>query len=473
VTQAMTRTRLARVVAFAAAPTLSLTLVAGTASATTHPYFVSQNTPSGASIEGDTGTHELTSQLRAVAGDGSVHVLAAKVTPSVTAAVLVNDATGAARIAAFDPYDTNIDIYAGNGAVVVRENGAYRLLDVATGSATALAALPTAPVDNRDVTAATATADGALVATADSTPPGTSGAIHSVALWKLTPGAAEQLASFTGKRIVAIVATQGRIDVLLASNTDDALSLAQIGAGTPVEHPMNLKLNADVTAAELAYAEVSGTLVPLVALLGSVNSNIYNADGELLESFTNGTRIFVSAKDVSTPITVSNKLSAVASLTGVTNRQVLAWGAKVTPVAGASVSGIVSGATAAVLTVRTGSTTKAAVSGSALALAKNTCFTASSAASLYVDAANGVTACVSVRHRLVKTSYRAASRKAVVSTTASQLQVQVYKSRRWVTVKTLAVKRGAASFTAPRGKVRVNAPATVLNVANTLQITTR
>lgn len=467
----------ARAVAVLAVPALSTTLLAGTASAVDAPtFFVGQNTSAGATVTtGDGGSHRLASHLRAVAGDGTVHVLSADVTPTRTAAVLVDGETGVGRIVRLDPEDASLDLFGGRGSVVVREGAEFSLLDVATGASTALAGLPPADEGTRQVTATAATGGGALVATADVSSAGTSGQVHGASVWRLTPQGAELLHSVSGRYIPAVAAGPSGVDVVLASVADDSLTHLRIGDGVPVETPMHRSLTPDLFLAELGYAHAAAGLVPVLTLTGSEGAAVYDMDGEVLRSYDAGARVFVSAGDLTDPSSVSNRLSKGVTLSGVRDGQVLAYGTRVAPTVSASAWGVLPRSAApAALTVRTGGRATPGVSGRRIPLTTNTCFTGSSPGTLFASAARPVTRCVDVAHRLVLASFGRHGRVAVVETSASQLRVQVLRKRTtWVTVRQVTVHRGVATFTAPRGRVRVVAPASASNGAATLLVAPR
>ena len=470
------RHRTVGALALIAAPALSLTLMTSASATSPARYFVGQNTANGATVQaGDgSGSHPLSSQLRAVAGDGSVHVLAAKVTATRTATVLVDDATGVARIVGVDPRDGTLTIAAGNGSVVVRDGDGYALLDRVTGTSTHLAGVPAPETGSRAVTAVTATDGGAIVATADVTPAGSSGEGLSATVWKLPATGAEKVATVTDRRIVAVAATGGAVDAILAANDDDSLYHLRISAGEQVEQPMGLTLTPDVFAAELGYAGGADGSAPILTLTGANGTRIYDLDGQVLRTFAAGSRVFVSAEDLHDPQSVSNRLSTVVSLTGVRDGQVVTYGSRLTPAVSATASGVVApSAVPAVLTLRVGSQASKGISGRSVTLTRNTCFTGSSSATVYTSAARPVTRCVDVAHRLQTVSFNKRTRATVERTSAGTLQVQVFKNRRWVTAKRVTVHAGRATFVAPRGKVRVVAAATSSNAARTLLLTLR
>ncbi len=471
------RARTATIAAVLAAPTLGLALVGGPAGAAGVPAFFSgQNTGGGAAVTAPDGSvHTLAARLRSVAGDGTASVLAARVTPSTTAAVLVDGTTHTGRLVALDPTDGDLSWYAGNGAVVVRRDGDFSLVDVATGATTPLAAVPAPSRGTREVTAAAATAGGALVATADVSPSGTSGTVYSAHVWLLTADGAQDLASVDGQYIPALAARSGAVDAVLASLADDSLSLLHLEGGQSTRTPIGLAVTPDVLAADLAYATGDSGLQPVLTLTRWTRTTTYDLSGTQLRRYDAGSRIFVSAGDMTDPTSVSNRLTKVVTLTGLPDDDVVAYGTKVTPTVAASVTGVVdAGDAPAVLTVATDKRTTTGVSGKRIPVTRNVCFTASSPGTLYTEDAAPVTDCVQVAHRLELDGFNPHSNKVVIETSSDELRVQVLnRYQEWVTVRVVDSEDGEAKFKIPDGRVRILAPATSSNAANRLLIVNR
>lgn len=465
-----TRVRLAGLTAL----TLATLAVAGSSQADPVPsYVVARNTVSGATVTASAGgSHLLEEILGSVAADGTVHVAVAQVTPTRTATVLVNDGTGVGRLVGLDPDDPDSSTSSGDGGVIVRHGSDLTHLDVATGEAQALAAVPAADGgDVRTVTAVAATAAGAVVATVDVTEAGTSGQVHQARLWRVSPSSAEEIASVDDSYVPAVAVHGTDVDAVVVSAADDAVSRLHLAGTDPSMHPMGLTLQPDVFAAELGYATQGDSLTPLVTLMGSGGSSLYGADGTLLSTYPAGARVFVAATDINDPTSVSNPLAKRVRLTGVSDGDQVAYGTKVTPVVSATASGVVPTSPApATLQVTSGKRVREGTSGRTVTLSKNTCFEASSAATLFTSAATPVEKCVSVAHRLDLLAFRNRTRKAVVGTTAEEVLVQVRRPHAWKTVRRVPVHSGEATFTAPDGSVRVVAPESDLNAATDLVV---
>ncbi|MGA8209003.1 MAG: hypothetical protein WB441_06820 [Nocardioidaceae bacterium] len=440
----------------------------------TGTFYAAQNTPTGATVSGPASTtHRLADRLSSVAADGSAHVLAAVVSSTRTATVLVDGVSGAARIVAVDPA---LRTYAGNGAVVARSDSGFALLDVATGASTPLVGFPAASGTTRTVTAVAAVAGGAVVATADVTASGSSGAVRSARLWKLTTGAPQQLAELGGAHIPAVAATGGAVDALLVAVADDSLAHLHVAPdGTTTRTALDAPLASDTTAAEIGYADDGTGLSPVVVMTGGSGVRVLDLAGTTLRTFAEGSRVFLSARDLQDPTSVANPLTTVARLTGVPDGRTLRFGTRVTPVASATASGVVAaGPVAVTLAMRRGRTTTAGTSRRSIALTANTCFTAASRGTTYRTTAAPVVDCVEVEHRLELRSFERRHRRAVVATSADRLSVQVKRGRRWVTVARVSVGRtDLARFTAPRGAVRVVAAASASNAGAVLQVSSR
>ncbi len=474
-TTLIARAPFARGLALVATPTLAVGLMASAAAAGAAGYYVGQNTTEGATVMSADGStsHQLGSQLRAVAGDGSVHVLSAQVTPTRTAAVVVDGESGIGRIVTVDPKDAKIGIYAGNGSVVVHADSKYSLRDIVTGASTRLSDVPEPLTGDRAVTAVTGTVDGALVATEDVPPAGGSGEL-SAHIWKLTTSVTQQITHVSGHRAVAVAATGGSIDAILAAG-DGALTHMTISGGVTTQQPMNLTLTPGISAVDLGYAHQGDVYSPVLALTGADGTKVYDMAGLLLNTYNTGSEVFISADDLRNPTSISNRLTTVVALEGVRNNHVVAHGGKVTPTVTAATGYALlpPSVVPARLTVKVGSNVRVGTSGTTISLSRNTCFTGSAAGTFFISPAKPVTRCVDVKHRVQKVSFNRRNRATVVATSAARLQVQVLKNNRWDTVQRVAVTRGRAKLIAPRGKVRVVAVATPSNVSSTLLITRR
>lgn len=472
-TSLIARAPFARGLALVATPTLAVGLMTSAAAAGAAGYYVGQNTTEGATVMSADGStsHQLGSQLRAVAGDGSVHVLSAKVTPTRTAAVVVDGESGIGRIVTVDPKDAKIGIYAGNGAVVVHADSKYSLRDIVTGASTMLSGPPEPVTGSSVVTAVTGTVGGALVATEEVSADG----LSSTHIWKLTTSAFDEIAQVGGQRTVAVAATGNRIDAILKATGDGALTHMTIGDGGTTEQPMNLALTPGVSAVDLGYAHQGDVYSPVLALTGADGTKVYDMAGQLLHTYSTESRVFISADDLRNPTSISNRLTTIVALEGVRDNQVVAHGGKVTPTVTAATGYALlpPSVVPARLTVKVGSNVRVGTSGTTISLTRNTCFTGSAAGTFFISPAKPVTRCVDVKHRVQKVSFNRRNRATVVATSAARLQVQVLKNNRWDTVQRVAVTRGRAKFIARRGKVRVVAVATPSNVSSTLLITRR
>jgi len=468
--------RSTRVVAALAVPTLTLGLIAGSASAAGgDAFFVGANTGPGAVVTSSTGaSHTLISRLRAISADGSVNVLSAMVTPARAATVLVHGTTGTGRIIDVDPADGSTQLYAGDGAVLARKGDSFTAIDPVTGARAGLAKVPDATDGTtRTVVAVNAVSGGALVATADVTPAGTSGEVRSSSIWRLTAGGAEQLVSLTDQYVVAVAARPGGIDAVLVSLDGDVMSRLFKGEGAPVVKSMGIVVSPEVDYVELAYAVNGGTLVPVVSVVAGGATTVYDANGQVLDHSDGNKRLFLSAGDINDPQRVSNRLLTKVSLSGVPGGAVLRYGAKLIPMASASAwsNEVPVSHAPATLTVATGKKVTTGVSGRKVTLTHDTCFTASAAATLYARAAKPETKCVEVAHRLVLDSFNARRRVAVVNTSANAVLVQVQqRNGKWETVRRVKAVDHRVKVTVPRGKVRMVAEGDAANAAATLLV---
>jgi hypothetical protein len=451
-------------------------LPAEAAPAADSPYL-GQNTPAGATVLTPSGgSHPLGYQLRTAAADGTVQVVSARVTPTRVVPVAVLGATRTARILGGAAAESGTQLYAGGGAVVLRQGSSFSLLDVATGTTTTLAGLPSAGAGlTRTVTAVAATAEGALVATADVTEPGTSGHIAAAHVWLLEPASATSLAELVGVHLPALAAGTGGVDALVVDAATDDLSLLHIdGSGNTSTLPVAVDLPNDVIAAEVGYA-ADGT-TPVVSLTTASGVTVAELDGDVVRAFPAGSRVFLSAADLTDPTTVSNPLAKSVRLSGIgRNGSVVRFGTRVRPAATATATGAVAaGPAPATLSLRQGSSKRVLRSGASVTLTRDSCFTAASPATLFTSAAAPVTRCVEVQHKLALKSYSRRGRVAVVSTTASTVRVEVFKHGRWVLQATAKASRsGNVRFRAPAGTVRVVAAADDAHAAAVLLVTKR
>lgn len=461
-TNSTTAARSAAVLSISA---LGLGLFAGAgaahaAGAPADSFYTATNSLAGATIGGSTDvspTHLLKSPLAAVAADGSVEVLNAQLTATRTGAVVVDNQTGVGRI--LDVNLSTSSVYAGDHAVVVRTGNSFSLVNPATGASTALEGFPVAgPGLTRTVTAVAATADGAVVATSDVTPPSTSGTIAASHIWKLTTGAPVLLDTFADKYVAAVATSDAGTDVLLGSIADDSLShLSLPNGGGSDESAVPVTLPVDLISAELGYRTAGASMVPVLTVTSRTATKVYGLDGTTLRTFTAGSRVFVSAADLNNPASIANRLSKVVTLSGIANRQVVKYGTRVHVTATATATGAVPASrdTATLLMTRAGRISAMAPEGY-LTLAQNTCLTAGSPVTTFATAAMPSTKCVIVAHKVTKKSFNSHSRAAQVSTTARKMQVQTLKKGAWKTVLTVKVPAsGVAKFKAPRGAVRV------------------
>lgn len=458
-----------------ALPTLALTLTGldlASAAPTVTPY-VATNTTTGATVTTPTGsTHTNRFPLRAAAPDGTAQLLTAAVTPSRSALVAVDATSGVGRILAPTVATSSTQVYAGRGRLVLRNGSAFTLLNPTSGKTTALARVPAATAGTRQVTAVAATVDGALVATVDATEPGSSGQLAEARVWRLTATAATEVMAEAGAHVPALLASAQGIDAVLVSTTTDTLVHRRIAGGTASDTPVQVSLPADTIALDLGLGADAST--PVLSLTTASGVSVLRLDGTRLRSAKAGSRLFVSATDVKDPRSVANPLSTAVTLTGIPQGPV-AYGAKVTPKAAATASGVLptSAIPASLAMTRLGKPAKV-TAGRASALTARSCFTAAARATLFTTAAKPVTRCVAVKQKLTKTSYNQRTRVVGISTTAAKVRIDVTRRGAWVPVSTVrASKTGRVSFRAPAGKVRVVALADTARSVATLTVTTR
>jgi len=465
-----------RILALGVTASVGLVSFVGTAAnADTDPaFFAVQNLPASAAVTGSaTGSevHLLRSQVKAVAADGTAQVLNANLTGTTFGTVAVDSETGVAHILAPQPAGTKF--YAGNGEIVALTGDTFKLIDAGTAVTTTLAKIPAAsPSLTRTVTAVAAVADGAIVATADVTATGTTGSVQDAHLWKLTTAGAEQLASFATQHVGAVVADADGVDALLVSLADDSLSHLHIASGGgQATNPVGVTLPANTISVDLGYAADGTDLLPVLSVTHAHGVTVSTLAGHVLDQFPTGSRIFMSAHDVLDPSSVANKLTKVSVLTGVPQGP-LANGKRVTPVAGTTAANDVLRTTApSLLTMRQGSRVKVVRSGVPVTLTKNTTFTVTSAATEYAAASAPVTKSVAVAHRVSLKSLDKKHHRAVVSTSAHRISVQVRAKGKWRTVRTVVANaRQLAGFGVPTGTVRVVAVKDTANAAAVLGI---
>jgi hypothetical protein len=461
----------------AAAPAVGALLLAASSGGPAHAatqtsVFVGRNVHGVARIlsTGSAHPHKLQAQLSAVAGDGSVAVLRAHLTDARTGAVVVDEHTGVGRIEPWDPTDPGVSFYAGDGSVVVDDHGTFSVLDVSTGLATSLAAVPALTgSDRRTVTAVAATAGGAIVATADATRPGTSGTLDAADLWKLTPGGAQHLSSYTGAFIPAVASNAAGVDAISVTLSDDHLSLVHLDTTGETTTAVGARLAGDVSDADLAYGTRGGQLVPVLTLTASSGTTVVDLDGTVIRQYEAGTELFVSAGDINDPASVVNPLTKVAQLSGVPDGTV-PFGTRVTPQGTAVASGVIGSVPASAVVTMTTSNGHGGAEpvrtldpNTPVVLNKTTTFTVSSPATTYTTQAPEVTRTVQVAHKLLVTHFSSTARRGSAATSAAVVKLQVRKNGAWKTVKTLHAHRGLVRFRVPTATARLVADRTPTN----------
>jgi hypothetical protein len=455
---------------FTSAVLLASTAVAGTGAANAAPteksLFVATNTAKGISVSDIDATAPATvldGVLLDTAADGSGHVTQATLPGGAKVPVYTNAATAKATIV---NAAKNATFSAGNNTLATLSGTNLSVLDKATGKQVSLPGVPAADQGKRTITDFAPFGEGALVATVDYDHVTSTATVFGSDIWVIDALGVTPVAQFDDRYFPALSVAADTAHALGVSTTDNTLSLYTVGADNAEN--VDLTLPGDTTDADLVYRSTS-TANPVVVFNRPSGSTINGLDGTELAAYPAGVSVFASAQTLDAATTVANPLKVRASLSGL-GKGTVDYKTKVAATASAVVDVFGTDADYATdLAIKNGTKVTTVHNGVATALKANTCYVTDAASSQFTKVSNK-SECVDVRHDLNLKAQKKSKKVTAFSATSKTLVVQVAKGKGFETVKTLKVKKGKATFAAPKGTYRVSAPASATNEQKTVTV---